>query len=254
MDALRRLDRLTEDDDSLVPTTARRSGTSAASMPPAQDGHAATGSTTESAQGAAAPGQVGGFVELDGDDEALDATLWDRSLSDDADQDWDEAPSGDMGGNESVPDAEDGPDLTVEVPCPVPVDDDEDPMAEAESPGLKQMEARSPALEHPDTPADEAGFATTGNPDLVEGPADVEDADHVVGGEDVGQVDDVVGGEDVKEVDSVADSEDVAVTGSDDRADVDDLDDLDDEERLHELYGMPESPAPGQTDPGRSGR
>jgi aminoglycoside phosphotransferase (APT) family kinase protein len=219
VEALRRTDRLTEDDDSLVPVTARSSGATAA-VPSGGEGSAPT--VAHDVEGLAPAG--------------IDEASWGRNADTDAVPAEPPAPT-------ATPDLAADPDPTMEVASPVP------DVGSQEGEGVVEVESHEPA-EDPDHAASPPGPSSedrlpgdphVGPKDLA--PEDMSPEELVL--EDRAPEDLEPGGGAVEPhgeppgpagspVDTEASHDDVE----------DDLDDLDDQQRLHELYGMPASDPP----------
>lgn len=209
VEALRRMDRLTEDEDSLVPVTAR-GGRGALPVPP----------VTAGVGEAPAAGRA---VEMDDAvaDDALvddDALLHDEAVPDDAVAD--AAVEGDAPDVEAEGFPQIDPDMTAEVPFvaepAVPVDD---PDLDAD-PDVADLDVADVDLVE-DTGHD-ADAVTENDPTDDRAPEDGSSTGDVVIADSPDDEDD-------------SDDQHDSGEGTDDE-----LEQLDDEERLHELYGMPD--------------
>jgi aminoglycoside phosphotransferase (APT) family kinase protein len=221
VEALRRTDRLTEDDDSLVPVTARSSGATATVVTPAGDSSTPTVADAEEAQPA-----------------RTDEASWGWTADADAAPAAPPAPT-------ATPDLAPDPDPTMEVASPVPDQGSQetDHVVEVEGPEPAQDTGRATAGPAPapvdGLPADaHVGLEGPAPDDLALGDVAVEDtALEAAASESEASEDDGV----PAPVEAAGSS-----AGAEVPSDVveDDLDDLDDQQRLHELYGMPASDPP----------
>ncbi|WP_161937814.1 phosphotransferase [Serinicoccus chungangensis] len=238
VEVLRRMDRLTEDEDSLVPTTARAGGAalSAAAHPVPEGPSAPKGGPGPLAAEGDLPEPPEG-EELDEEDDDLDsdeAVARPDPYLDDGDPD--PHPDDESSGPGADPwsgadDGADDADITTEVPVVRP-DDAPRPLADGPAPAVPQRPEEEGTPEGVDAPApggepaEPPAAGPAGGTPLGEEPSGAPAQGAPEGGA-------------TPEPDQDAAPEHGATPEPDQDAASEDVELLDDDTRLHELYGMP---------------